>query len=771
LAGSESIDQTVIEDNSFSFKLPTDAFVDPEGLPMTYRVSGPDNTALPSWISFNPITRTFSGTPDNNAVGVQELVVTAYDDLGVATSRSFFITVQNVNDAPVVNAGIGTVNVVQNQSLNYTIPADAFSDIDPGDLLSFSVTLADGSDLPSWLTFDAATATLSGTPGNDQVGTLALLVTAADLAGATVSTGFSLDIANVNDTPTTADPFETLSVIEDQTFSYQIPADTFADIDAGDQLTLTATMADGSGLPDWLTFDTASGTLTGTPGNDQVGTIELLVTATDISGAAVSAGLSLAVANTNDAPELLTPLADQSAKQGQLFSYSIPADAFIDIDAGDQLTFSATLDDGSSLPVWLTLDATTGTFSGTPGSSDLGSINVTVTATDMAGAAVCASFSLSVTGGNSAPIATPNFATLTEDRCPPYVTGNLLANDSDPDTGDTLTIADPGFVKGDYGYLGVSSDGKYGYLLNNASYEVQSLGRTAQVVDHFNYTVTDGKAQVASSLDITIKGSNDAPIVAHRLADQSVKNNKSFSFTMPADSFVDIDKGDTLTYTATTTDGKALPSWLKFDATTGTFSGIAPKNAGYLNIKVTATDKVAATGSTEGSLSASDIFQLSFGKRGPTCNDEEVRHNDDFDWIRKHHAEERYDGDQNDRRFISFNDEHDHNHKDDRATSRPIHYLDSKQLDDYLSEFEHPSAGTDRAMAARWQTVSEALERELSSFDNDFSSHRKQSGGFDFMGSNHGFGRGITANCQLTAGSGTELKEFKGLKEGMQRLG
>ena len=76
LAGGESIDQTVVEDSSFSFKLPDDAFIDPEGLAMTYRVSGPDNTALPSWISFNPITRTFSGTPDNNAVGVQELVVT-----------------------------------------------------------------------------------------------------------------------------------------------------------------------------------------------------------------------------------------------------------------------------------------------------------------------------------------------------------------------------------------------------------------------------------------------------------------------------------------------------------------------------------------------------------------------------------------------------------------------------------------------------------------------------------------------------------------------
>lgn len=765
-------DRRVIEDTPFIFQVPSDTFKDIDaGDQLSLSAALPDGGDLPSWLTFDAVTGTFSGTPDNSGVGTIQVAVTATDLAGAQATANFSLETVNTNDAPVVLDGIDGQIATEDQPFSFILPNTAFRDVDAGDQLTYSATLSNGDPLPAWLSFDASTGTFSGTPANDNVGTVDVMVTATDMAGFSATSNFGIAVVNVNDAPIVVTTLVAQNAIEDQAFCYQIPEGTFADIDAGDQLTLTATMADGSGLPDWLTFDAASGTLTGTPGNDQVGTIELLVTATDISGAAVSAGLSLAVANTNDAPELLTPLADQSAKQGQLFSYAIPTDAFIDIDAGDQLTFSATLDDGSSLPAWLTLDATTGTFSGIPGSSDLGSINVTVTATDMAGAAVADSFSLSVTGGNSAPIATPDFATLTEDRCPPYVTGNLLANDSDPDAGDTLTIADPGFVKGDYGHLGVSSDGKYGYLLNNASYEVQSLGRTAQVVDHFDYTVTDGKAQVASSLDITIKGSNDAPIVAHRLADQSVKNNKSFSFTMPSDSFVDIDKGDTLTYTATTTDGKTLPSWLKFDATTGTFSGIAPKSAGYLNIKVTATDKVAATGSTEGSLSASDIFQLSFGKSGPTCNDEEVRHDDDFDWIRKHHSEERYDGGQNDRRFIPFNDEHDHNHKDDRATTSPIHYLDSKQLDDYLREFEHPSAGADRAMAARWQTVSEALERELSSFDNDFSNHRKQSGGFDFMGSNHGFGRGIAANCQLTAGSGTELKEFKGLKEGMQRLG
>ncbi|WP_418903715.1 putative Ig domain-containing protein, partial [Pokkaliibacter plantistimulans] len=36
------------------------------------------------------------------------------------------------------------------------------------------------------------------------------------------------------------------------------------------------------------------------------------------------------------------------------------------MDAGDSLTLSATLADGSALPSWLSFDASTGTFSGTP---------------------------------------------------------------------------------------------------------------------------------------------------------------------------------------------------------------------------------------------------------------------------------------------------------------------------------------------------------------------------------------------------------------------
>jgi hypothetical protein len=126
-------------------------------------------------------------------------------------------------------------------------------------------------------------------------------------------------------------------------------------------------------------------------------------------------------------------------------------------------------------------------------------------------------------------------------------------------------------------------------------------------VEHFGYTVTDGIADVASTLDVTINAgagsTNHAPIVASPLADQDLTFNKAFSFKLPANSFIDPDQGDKLSYSATLADGSALPTWLKFDAATGTFSGSTPKQVGSIDVRVTATDQAKAN--------VSDVFSLS----------------------------------------------------------------------------------------------------------------------------------------------------------------
>ena len=63
------------------------------------------------------------------------------------------------------------------------------------------------------------------------------------------------------------------------------------------------------------------------------------------------------------------------------FSLDLPADLFQDQD-GDPLVYTATQTDGNPLPAWLSFDATNTILSGTPTESDIGLLNLTITATD-----------------------------------------------------------------------------------------------------------------------------------------------------------------------------------------------------------------------------------------------------------------------------------------------------------------------------------------------------------------------------------------------------
>ena len=73
-------------------------------------------------------------------------------------------------------------------------------------------------------------------------------------------------------------------------------------------------------------------------------------------------------------------LVDQTADTDVLFTYQFAADTFADADTGDTLTYTATLAGGGALPTWLSFDAATRTFTGTPEVADVGTLAVEVTA-------------------------------------------------------------------------------------------------------------------------------------------------------------------------------------------------------------------------------------------------------------------------------------------------------------------------------------------------------------------------------------------------------
>jgi len=101
-------------------------------------------------------------------------------------------------------------------------------------------------------------------------------------------------------------------------------------------------------------------------------------------------------AGANVAPVLAGQIANQTASENFAFDFLLPAGTFSDADANDRLSYSAKLDSGSPLPVWLNFDAATMRFSGVPTATSAGPWILRVTASDIQGASVSGTFVLDV---------------------------------------------------------------------------------------------------------------------------------------------------------------------------------------------------------------------------------------------------------------------------------------------------------------------------------------------------------------------------------------
>ncbi|MBB1250710.1 M10 family metallopeptidase C-terminal domain-containing protein [Rhizobium sp. G21] len=196
---------------------------------------------------------------------------------------------------------------------------------------------------------------------------------------------------------------------------------------------------------------------------------------------------------TNSAPVLASAIADIQAEAGTNFLVEISPGAFEDPD-GDSLTYSATLEDGSDLPDWLSFDPQTLTFNVAPGAGDVGAVSVRVTASD---GKLTASdlFAIVVNEANTAPEITADIAAVTEGKT---VLVDVLANDFDADN-DGLTLMSASVVSANG--TAVMEDGQL-----RVAYDGMDLARGEKAEIDVVYMVTDGSAMSEGSLTVTVNG-------------------------------------------------------------------------------------------------------------------------------------------------------------------------------------------------------------------------------------------------------------------------
>jgi len=139
------------------------------------------------------------------------------------------------------------------------------------------------------------------------VGAISVRVSATDTSNATAYGDFTLTVANANDAPLLAQPIGDRGLAAGGSARFQLPSATFTDPDIGDTLRYAASLADGTALPSWLTFDDRTLAFTATPGADQTGVFIVRVTATDGGGAAAQALFGVVVTTpTVAAPPIMT---------------------------------------------------------------------------------------------------------------------------------------------------------------------------------------------------------------------------------------------------------------------------------------------------------------------------------------------------------------------------------------------------------------------------------------------------------------------------------
>src|SRR5262249_48888405 len=120
---------------------------------------------------------------------------TMRDTAGLTSTTTLTVTIHGADDSPVLAIQTANQSATVGSPYSLSLPTGTFTDADAGDVLAYPATPADGTALPTWLSFNGSTRTFSGTPTAADTGTTGIKVTATDLAGAATSESFNIAVS------------------------------------------------------------------------------------------------------------------------------------------------------------------------------------------------------------------------------------------------------------------------------------------------------------------------------------------------------------------------------------------------------------------------------------------------------------------------------------------------------------------------------------------------------------------------------------------------
>ncbi|BBO82779.1 hypothetical protein DSCO28_33450 [Desulfosarcina ovata subsp. sediminis] len=471
-------------------------------------------------------------TPNANFYGTCKFLYEVLDGNGENDYATVTVTVTAVNDAPVAVDDTGSVD--EGETLNVAAPGllDNDTDVDPTDALTVTTTPVSGPTNGT-LTLNADGSYTYIHDGGETTSD-SFVYEISDGNGETDTATVEITVNPVNDAPVADD--DSGSMNEGGTLNVAAPGllDNDTDVDPSDTLTVTTTPVSGP-ANGTLTLN-SDGSYTYVHNGSETTSDAFVYEVSDGNDGTDTATVSITVIPVNDDPVANDDTA--SVDEGGTLDVTAPGLLGNDTDSdepADTLTVttssvsgptngSLTLNsDGSYTYIHdgseTTSDAFVYEISDGNGSSDTATVNITINAV------------------NEPPVAADDSYETTEDTQLTISAPGILSNDTDPDTGATLTANM--FVYPTNGDLYPNQSGGFIYIPNE-DFEGE---------DTFSYQAYDGTLYSDSAtVTITVAPVNDAPDAIDDTF--SVSEDSADNVLDVLDGDIDPDDGDTMTITA-----------------------------------------------------------------------------------------------------------------------------------------------------------------------------------------------------------------------------